>query len=100
MSDFTDAIDRNLDGCEAVSVGYCPGCEFCPGYQEGSDEGGFSQDSCECCGSTLGGNRYSAHYIRPDDNGSVVGQVIHHMEVCEDCLLYLANGDEPETWEG
>ena len=55
------------------------------------DEGGFSWQPCQCCESTFGGDRHPAHYI--DDDGK-----INHIEVCVDCLCYLANGDLPETW--
>ena len=58
-----------------------------------ASEPSFSWAPCECCGSSLGGDRYPAHGIDPDDaNGSVV-----HLDVCADCLMYLANGDEPEN---
>ncbi len=102
MSAYTETIDRNLKGCKAVSVGHCPGCSDCPDEQDEAvgDEGGFSWSGCDCCGSSLGGDRYAAHFIILNDKGSVVGQPIHHMEVCVDCLCYLANGDEPENWEG
>ena len=42
-------------------------------------------------GSRLGGDRHAAHGL--DQNGDLV-----HMDVCIDCLLFLANGDEPSDW--
>jgi len=108
MSAFTDAIEANTVGLEDVYVGQtscCPTCcdalgvteeEMEAGLEDGSiceDEGGFSWHHCDCCGSSLGGNRYAAHGF--DKNKEVV-----HLEICEDCLIFLANGDEPEKWEG
>lgn len=87
MSEFTERVEANLKGIEHVSTGYALGCNCCPELDE--DEGGFSWSSCASCGSTLGGNRYSAH-------GIVEGGRLIHLEVCEDCLCFLANGDEPE----
>jgi hypothetical protein len=82
---------------EHVSVGYLPHevCDSCPEAQseDCGDEGGFSWQSCECCGSSLGGTRYAAHGRDSDGN-------ILHFDVCSDCLEYIANGDEPEAWEG
>ena len=102
MSEYVDAVNRGLEGCEAISVGFCDGCPDCPEEQdEGTgDEGGFSWTSCDCCGSSLGGDRFAAHFLMPDEHGKAAGQPIQHMEVCVDCLCYLANGDEPENWEG
>ena len=70
--------------------GSCPACqdsygldqeELTEGIQEGSiiDEGGFSWQPCELCGSTLGGNRYAAHYR--DDNNDII-----HLDICADCM--------------
>jgi hypothetical protein len=65
------------------------------------DEGSFSWQECDSCGSRLGGDRFKAHAIhkeafgpdakRPDD--------IHHIDICVDCVMFHANGDEPESWE-
>ena len=107
MSRFTDAIDKGLDGLSYVSPGACPGCSECgledvkdtddKRYEE-ANEHWFSWRRCECCGSTFGGMRRPAHYLVPDENGSVVGAEIGHLDICEDCLVFLANGDEPESW--
>ena len=89
MSRFTKAVDRGLDGYTNESVGLCEGSEQCEGETE---EGSFSWHSCDICGSSLGGDRFPAHAV--DANGD-----IEHFDICTDCLLYLANGEEPETWE-
>ena len=96
---FLRAVERNLEGLEAFSVGACPGCEAC-GLSEDptederdlADEAHFSWSACESCGSSLGGNRHAAHYL---DEGE-----IQHLSVCVDCLHFHANGDLPDTWEG
>ena len=107
MSEYTDAVEANLRGLRAVSPGVCPGCDECrmlhgfdtqeefeAAYEAGEivEEGGFSWHDCECCGSPLKGNREPAHALDPD------GEIVH-FAVCVDCVLYLANGDEPETGE-
>ena len=105
-TDYENAVRANLDGLDAVSTGVCPGCEVCrdqfaPGetmerfqqlWSDGfvCDEGGFSWQPCGICGSSLGGQRYSWHYI--DENG----EICHEDDACEDCVCYLANGDLPE----
>ena len=105
LSKYAYAVKEGLEGLEFVSVGLCGTCpdcqrDFCmsprgfySAVERGTlcDEGGFSWHPCEACGSSLGGNRYTAHAI--DENGDLV-----HFSVCEDCLCYIANGDEPENW--
>ena len=105
MSKYTKSVEDGLAGLEFVSSGICPSCETCMsdfGYTDPElfetdwssgkifDEGHFSWHSCECCGSTLGGTRYVGHGV--DSNGD-----INHFEICEDCVVYLAYGDEPEN---
>jgi hypothetical protein len=105
MSDYAEAVERNLKGITHVSSGLCPGCKVCEqaygmepeafkdACEDGSvcDEGGFSWRACECCDSGLGGNRYAAH-------GWLDGKLIH-LDICEDCLFYLEYGEEPESQE-
>jgi hypothetical protein len=55
------------------------------------DEGSFSWSDCGICGSPLGGTKYLWHAI-------VDGEIVHFIDACTDCVVYLANGDEPETW--
>jgi hypothetical protein len=84
---------------------------------ECAEAGGFSWHACDCCGSRLGGNRSPAHgflsqklagALAKIPPGSPDGQALRHeafeqarihLDICQDCLLFLANGDEPETWE-
>lgn len=113
MSKFTDAINRELDGLHIAtgSAASCPECcdTFgldCGGdteanqnaMYEAGDEGGFSWSQCDSCGTTLGGDRHTAHGW--DSSGKVpAADCLFHLSICTDCLLFHANGDEPETWE-
>lgn len=88
MSAFTDAVADRTGHLHAFSVGACSNRECCGEYD---DEGEFRWwPPCFSCGSTFGGNRHPAHYL--------VDGEIERERVCVDCLLYHANGDEPEDW--
>jgi len=107
MSAYTAAVARGLRGLKAVSTGACPGCQDCAdawGYnnldafrdawESGAvhDEASFSWSGCDICGSSLGGDMEPWHAI--DANG----ELCHFAHACVDCILYLANGDEPDDW--
>lgn len=103
--EFAERFKQQTEGLEAVSCGLCPGCaqcandygmdqdEFDAAYEGGEvfDEGNFSHSSCDTCGSHLGGDRYASHAL-------LDGEIIH-MESCVDCLMYIANGETPDTEE-
>jgi hypothetical protein len=101
MSEFSDRVKRGLEGLEHVSTGLCPGCETCAKnygmpledfkveYDALTYEGGFSWRPCGICGNELGGNREVWHAIMD-------GEIRHYPNACIDCVVYLANGDEPE----
>ncbi|MCH8969536.1 MAG: hypothetical protein IIA66_10520 [Planctomycetes bacterium] len=107
---FIAGVASGCEGLAFVSTGICPGCETCreeyapdatpDGFEQLWQSGevfaepSFSPCGCEICGSTLGGNFEPWHAV--DDNG----EIIHGDRACVDCLLYLANGDLPEKWEG
>ena len=104
MSAFTEAVEHYLDGLKHVGTGAIRhDCGEC--YQDDSlsdddwsdsaNEAGFSWSQCDGCGSTLGGSRHPAHGWT-EINGR---EILVHLDICTDCLMYLANGDEPETWE-
>ena len=107
MSAYTEAVDRHLYGLSHENAGLCGECpdcqrdyclsprEFYALVESGgiTEEPYFSWFPCQCCGSGLGGNRYPAHAL--DANNEIV-----HFVVCVDCLCYIANGEEPEKWEG
>ena len=109
MTTYTDNVESTLGGLHVVT-GACPGCKDCDSFglpedatdeqcQE-AEEPSFSRSPCEACGSTLGGDRHPAHGTRRrtnlftnlTDHGEIV-----HLDICTDCLFYIANGDEPET---
>lgn len=114
MSDFTDAVEaqskrEGLRGSGSIAPGFtsiCGDCrdryDFCCEHSanaaweagEIEEEGSFSWTPCDLCGSHLGGDRHAAHFFIDDDPQ----KDIIHIEVCIDCLMYLANGDEPEEW--
>lgn len=111
MSAFTDAIANNWPD-HIIAPGSAASCEQCRsihGIADGADleaaqeimendEGSFSWSQCQSCNSRLGGDRHTAHAIhneafgpdakRPDD--------IVHIDICTDCLMFHANGEEPE----
>ena len=109
MSNFTESIERELAGIGHIGTGLTSCCGVCcdahdlseeemrEGCETGDicDEGGFSSQSCDSCGSSLGGDRYAAHGF---DGDPCDGKVIH-LDICVDCLMFHANGDEPEAWE-
>ena len=101
-------FNSRTEGLHYLSVGLCCECGECrsttglsrkqlkQGAESGSvsDEGGFSRSSCDTCGSCLGGQRYAGHaYITLDDGRDV----LTHLDVCTDCLQYIANGELPEA---
>ena len=106
MSKFTESIDRELKGIDHIATGLASCCGECcsafdlsesemsEGCENGTiyDEGGYSNSACDSCGSTLAGDRYAAHGFGKD------GEVIH-LDICENCLMFHANGDEPEERE-
>jgi hypothetical protein len=104
--EFIADYEQQTEGLKHVNVGLASCCEECCrswGMEEEAmraglendeicDEGGFSWSSCDTCGSVLGGMRYAGHaWIavegKPDE--------LIHLEVCTDCLCYIANGDLP-----
>ena len=104
---FIDSVidAENETKCRTISPGICSDCDTClseNGYDEDQrfafaqdiesgdcpDEGGFSHHDCECCGSSLAGDRYAAHGHDSDNE-------IVHYDICVDCLMYLANGILP-----
>ena len=106
MSNFPDSIEHYTKGIQHLSSGPCPGCDECgladvsdmdsPEYQ-GASESSFSWSQCDGCGSRLGGDRFYAHGIivdKPTDD--MRSRDIIHLDVCMDCYLFFANGDEPE----
>jgi|ETNvirnome_2_300_1030623.scaffolds.fasta_scaffold73313_2 hypothetical protein len=94
---FITNVTNYLTGLTAVSTGACPGCDDC-GLSDCEDteseeyqcagEAHFSWSNCECCCSTLGGDRHPAHAM---SDGKLV-----HMNICTDCLFHIEFGETPE----
>jgi hypothetical protein len=109
MSEFTDAVYETLRGEYESGFILTTGiatkvCEQCSDwYEEEVDEGSFSWTRCESCGSSLGGQRYVAHLIahEPEEGwpGGEKGPDVYHISICADCLIFHANGDEPDPNE-
>ncbi len=107
MSKFTKAIERNWPDY-TIAPGTSHKCDECTqGVKIGEDDiktlqtydkGSFSWVECDSCGVTLGGSRYNAHAIHKEAFAKQPDNV-HHVNICTDCLMYHANGDEPENWE-
>jgi hypothetical protein len=112
MSKYTDAVSRGLKSLTAVSIGECPGCPQCAknhgmtpkaherAWRSGTlleTEGSFSWRPCGICGTKLGGNRECWHAIDAD-KPVAGGEILHFEDACTDCVMYLANGDEPDRW--
>ena len=118
MSAYTEAVKAGLKGLQAVSTGACPGCPECAeraGFDpddpeamarfeaawhdcEVETEESFSWSPCQVCGYVLGGYRDCWHAIRGQRGDNLAGREIEHFDsVCTDCVMYLANGEEPES---
>ena len=96
------------DDCAACDgAGYVEGSNDDEEARQLAEEPSFSSAQCDGCGSTLAGDRHPAHAtarrylpqeryygLRPSGP-----EYILHLDICTDCVLYLANGDEPENWE-
>ena len=113
MSKYTEAVDRRLKGLSLVPMGLHPGCQKCADLfdyddiaalnkaidaGDAIDGGGFSWVSlragCDVCGDPTAGIKYVWHAM--DEKG----EVVHGNYCCMHCVAYLANGKEPENWEG
>lgn len=94
---FLRAINRETVGITGLGAGEATSCPICFGRhlydtkETCPDEGWFSRQPCDSCGTKYAGNRYAAHGF--DEHGGII-----HLDVCADCLCYFANGDLPEHW--
>ena len=75
---FRHAVSKCLDGIHSV--------------HPTDGEPHFSWQKCDSCGTYLGGDRHAAAGILE------VGNAVIPLEICTDCLVFHANGDEPESW--
>lgn len=85
---------------EAKSGGPLAGCNDCFYWADDKDnptndeydvvsEGYFAWSQCDFCGSNLGGDREPAH--------AWIDSVIHHFDICVDCVYYLEYGRLDDT---
>lgn len=96
--EYQETVYQFLLGLSHVSTGHCKGCEVCGGQDiELAEEPSFSWFACECCDSTLGGNRHIAHGIDKDTCADPADGEIVHLEVCSDCLYYINYGRLDDT---
>lgn len=96
MTQFTDQVAIYCKGLDTIAIG-CLGieCEHADGDEEHRCEPSFSSVQCDSCGSSLAGDRETAYGMWTEMNGELM---TIEMDVCVDCVMYHANGDEPEDW--
>lgn len=63
----------------------------------GGESLGFQCVACDSCGTSLSGERYHATQIKTDSNLPWDERVVL-CRICEDCLMFHANGEEPEIF--
>ena len=47
----------------------------------------FSSSSCDCCNSSLGGNRYNCNGYNP------INKEIYEYQICMECIFYCETGE-------
>jgi len=89
---WQEKFESGLGDMKHLGSGCQKGCSDCPDNQESEESGSitFSRNDCDLCGCPLAGGREVMHGY--DKTGALV-----HLEVCEECLLYWANGDLPSA---
>ena len=98
---YTERVARYLEGIEPVNAGACPGCRDCglddlhdanddpDRYDAATVSHEFTWHRCEACRRpNNAGRRFAAH-------GSLDGDTVH-LDVCDDCRMFIAYGDVPE----
>ncbi len=87
MSKFTNKCDKGLDSLGILTVTI----DQAPDSPDGeSKESYFSWESCDICGTTLGGDRYDCSAYN-----EITQDIITGLEVCSDCIIYIYNGEDP-----
>lgn len=90
-------VDADGDTCyDCDGTGRTCKCPQCPtrASDDEGDEGSFSWSDCDTCGSHLGGDRHAAHGLVSPKKYARRTELIH-LDVCTDCLFFIANGDLP-----
>jgi len=94
QTEWLQRFSECTDGITYISTGSAlKECSQCSDYLDYEDdvcytEPYFSWSSCDTCGSQLGGNREDGH-------GWYDGSLIH-LICCDDCVMYIANGELPD----
>jgi hypothetical protein len=83
---YCEGLDSVAPGCLGVR------CEHADGDADHYCEANFSAAQCDSCGSTYAGDK-SPGYGMWTDNGQLI---TIEMVLCVDCVMWHANGDEPE----
>jgi hypothetical protein len=100
--DNATTSDDPEDCGDCRGTGKTCACRECPApgdcSEDSGDEGSFSWSDCDGCGSSLGGNRYAAHGLVAPKRYHKRTMLIH-LDVCVDCLCFIANGDLPDSPE-
>ena len=99
MTGFAASVAHYCEGY-IVAPG-CRGetCEHSEGDPDHRCEAGFSSAQCDSCGSTFGGDREPGSMLPIDKRGAFdYSREAIDCVLCVDCVLYWANGDEPEDW--
>ena len=116
MSQFTKDYERGVADLEhaTFSTGYwsCPDCgsdrwtgsEPCPDCgadPEHRQDSSFSWSDCDICGSSLGGDRYAViGWLKGARDHEYSDVYRWSGECCTDCLMMMANGEEPDADAG
>ena len=99
---YKDRVAETLADLAWVTSGAVLGCRGClsrvpmvaertvEDWIERVETPHFSWHPCGLCRSPLSGHRSPAHGIDPS-------QEIVHLEICDDCVRYLADGTIPEV---
>ena len=97
QTNFTQAINHY---CKNLTVSV--GCmrSLCEHAENDDDEDhqcepSFSWQSCDSCGSNLGGDRFKAYGILTDD----LQADLFELDICVDCAMFHANGELPDEWD-
>lgn len=96
MTDLYDTFEEALQDWQETTAKWAEQFEITAIADE---EYGFSKNRCDCCQSPLAGDRRVVNCSWTAFDEAVGFEKDHWtMElVCTDCVLWIANGDEPEA---
>ena len=113
--EFVMLVNKTIDKTKyGISSGVCCSCGECqhqydmsePQIADAQDkgaiveEGSFSWANCDCCKRDIAGDRHTAHALLQDtttiEGIKKLSYFNEHLEICSDCLEYIANDTIPE----